>query len=101
VSSVLRISHGSIVIPQILEFAVFEDVDQVGNSLVFNFEYIKKIFQERQRELMLLLSEIDTSQFVMDVMPKALVARSSAAKWLSENPENNDQKNKLDEQKLI
>jgi hypothetical protein len=80
-------THSSIVISQILEFAVYKEVEPSDKPLLFHYERIKALFQERQREVMLLLSNIDASQFAEKLRTKAKVAREMSMKWLQENAE--------------
>jgi hypothetical protein len=83
-------THGSIVISQILEFAVFKQVELPDRPWLLNYEFIKTLFQERQREVMFLLSNIDASQFPEKIRTRATTAREMSMKWLLENPEKVD-----------
>ena len=74
--------HSLIIIPQILEFAVYKEVEPSDKPWIFNSEYIKTLFQERQREVMLLLSNIDAGQLPEKMKTRATVAREMAKEWL-------------------
>jgi hypothetical protein len=81
-------THSSLVIPQILEFAVSKKVEPSDKPWIFNSEYIKTLFQERQREVILLLSNIDAGQLPEKMKTRATVAREMAKEWLQKNIEN-------------
>lgn len=83
-------SHSSIVISQILELAVYKQVELPDRPWLLNYEFIKTLFRKRQGEVMLLLSNIDVSQFAEKMRPMASVAREKSKEWLQENAERKD-----------
>ena len=83
-------THSSIVIPQILEFAVIKEVELPARPWIFKPEYIRNLFQEKQKEVILLLSYIDISQFSEKIKTMAIAAQEGAKKWLLESTERKD-----------
>jgi hypothetical protein len=83
-------THSSIVIPQILELAVAKKMESFDTSWCLNSKFIKSIFQERQREVMLLLSNIKINKVEEKLRQRGAAAKESASNWLLENTENID-----------
>jgi hypothetical protein len=78
-------THYSIIIPKILGFAVIQRIPPKGPWILAS-ESLQTFFQERTRELMLLLSQVDVSRLSKKESQKVTAAQEQAIKWLSDNP---------------
>ena len=79
-------THYSIIIPQILIHFVYQENFPSGPWLL-NSDGLQNFFQERSKDVMMLLSKLNDHQFTGQVKIMAMTSREKAAKWL------NDKKN--------
>lgn len=79
-------THGSVVIRQILRIVVTREVMVPDSALIWSQESCRNFFQERERDVMVLLSEVDVSQFEEKERQRILLAQQEAIKWISDNP---------------
>jgi hypothetical protein len=78
----------SIIVPQILECFVYQQVislNNPNNPWLLNSKGLQNFFQERSRDVMMLLSKLDNNQFTGKRKLMAMAAREQATKWLSDN----------------
>ena len=77
----------TVIVPQIAILGVDEEFTPPENTLRWNQERLRMVFQENEPEVMLLLTRINPDQFEDEVRRHLAFAREEARKWVSQQQE--------------